>query len=503
MHVYYSSTQNLPKHRDSVEIDSAARSTSGQTTRVLLETFARPSRTLYDDSGLETSFNRSWYERTRSNLLSLSPSGTRRLLAKSLVSVSPRIFRLGTPTKSKPLSPTAYLDGLRGWAALLVFRFHVFRYESWLFNQYFFAGLMSGFAMTSIFFVISGYVLSLRLLKLMRTGRQDLLMAVASSIFRRWFRLFIPLGFATFITAILCYYGFVPAKGHVRQNSFFAQIGHWFWDTLRVANPFARVFGWSNENGLVSAYLDPMWTIPAEYRGSIAVFTLCVLGAFMAPWTRRVSLGVFIVSCYAWAMDYVALFTAGMVIADLSLDRHPERLAPRSSNAEKAMNLPKHEVVHKTETLRRKMTCCMGVGVALYLFGRVPDPLYAKLEAIAPLWYEEGQRCYFYPSVGALILVAAIDNCRMLQIPLEWPLAQYLGDISFGIYAMHDIIAMSWYQPILEPWAQDYLGDRPGARIPGMILVTIMVLCSAEWFTMFDDQAVAFTKWLESKFLTE
>ena len=47
--------------------------------------------------------------------------------------------------------------------------------------------------MVVIFFVISGYVLSYRSLKLARQGKQvELLDSLASSVFRRWLRLHLP-----------------------------------------------------------------------------------------------------------------------------------------------------------------------------------------------------------------------------------------------------------------------------------------------------------------------
>lgn len=61
--------------------------------------------------------------------------------------------------------------------------------------------------MVTIFFVISGYVLSYRSLKLAREGKPiQLLDSLASSVFRRWLRLHLPVIISTYIAFIMARY---------------------------------------------------------------------------------------------------------------------------------------------------------------------------------------------------------------------------------------------------------------------------------------------------------
>src|ERR1700760_339690 len=61
--------------------------------------------------------------------------------------------------------------------------------------------------MVAIFFVISGYVLSYRSLKLAREGKPiQLLDSLASSVFRRWLRLHLPVLDSTFTAFLLTRY---------------------------------------------------------------------------------------------------------------------------------------------------------------------------------------------------------------------------------------------------------------------------------------------------------
>jgi peptidoglycan/LPS O-acetylase OafA/YrhL len=61
--------------------------------------------------------------------------------------------------------------------------------------------------MVSVFFVISGYVLSYKAIRLMRAAQYpELLGSLASSVFRRGMRLFLLITASTFISMLFCYW---------------------------------------------------------------------------------------------------------------------------------------------------------------------------------------------------------------------------------------------------------------------------------------------------------
>jgi len=127
------------------------------------------------------------------------------------------------PSKGKiprKLFATSYLDGLRGVAALFVVIHHyALQYtassrqgwhmgaqgtHNWFFQLPLVRVVHSGRFMVTIFFVISGYALSYRSLKLAREGEHEqLLDSLGSSVFRRWIRLHFPVIASTFIAFIL------------------------------------------------------------------------------------------------------------------------------------------------------------------------------------------------------------------------------------------------------------------------------------------------------------
>lgn len=111
------------------------------------------------------------------------------------------------------LHPTAYLDGMRGIAALSVYFFHttIQVYNAWISYgrdgaNYHFLQLpivrliYEGHGSVALFFVISGYALSYRPIKLIRAGKyEDFSQAMASMTFRRAIRLYLPIFISTFI----------------------------------------------------------------------------------------------------------------------------------------------------------------------------------------------------------------------------------------------------------------------------------------------------------------
>ncbi|KAF5710019.1 acyltransferase 3 [Fusarium globosum] len=136
-----------------------------------------------------------------------------------------RSFPRRTEREEYGLARTSYLDGLRGFASLLVFIHH---HVLWAHNsaystiersfgykqQHDFITLPfirilfnGGHFGTAIFFVLSGYVLSIKTLEFHNAPVQTSSTAVAnkiqlidhirSALVRRWFRLYLPLFFTT------------------------------------------------------------------------------------------------------------------------------------------------------------------------------------------------------------------------------------------------------------------------------------------------------------------
>ena len=139
-----------------------------------------------------------------------------------------RVLDFLTPSflsKNAPASidrPTDFLDGMRGYASFIVFISHMVspiypnyavgfgsqggKNDHWVPQLPIIRLMSSGLAMVHLFFVLSGFSISLKPLKLMRQGNFNLLFdTLVSATFRRAARLYLPcLALLVGILAMVC-----------------------------------------------------------------------------------------------------------------------------------------------------------------------------------------------------------------------------------------------------------------------------------------------------------
>ncbi|KAL8787743.1 MAG: hypothetical protein Q9213_002063 [Squamulea squamosa] len=410
-------------------------------------------------------------------------------------------------TESPPpkLHPTSWLGGLRGIAALIVFFHHS--------SQIWLRGLRPGYgsspeayhimqlpvlriffsggAMVSIFFVISGYVLGTKPLRLARQGWQlELLENLSSSAFRRGPRLFIPCIVSTFITAMFAMTGVFVTEGVARQypraGTLWEQLASWVHETLWFVNPFA--------GGTV--FEDNLWTIPTEFQGSLLVF-LCVLG--LSRCRNKVRLGCLMALIAYWLwFGYWAtvLFLGGMVIADIGHGR----------------NLPIDGAL-KTKCNHRMRTAAHGflIFVAMFLLSM---PEYD--EAVTSSWgyvtlstvltpaswgshFSPGR---WWPCLSSMMLVAVIDHAgaeSLFQRIFTFRFPQYLGRISFSLYLCHGatiyslgLRTVNFFVGIFG--SQTYLQYGSALVVSAMIVIPILFWLSGVFTVVVDRGAVMLSR---------
>lgn len=164
------------------------------------------------------------------------------LLAWVLIPLRPRFLQKNGLQPRKKAHATTYLDSLRGWAAVIVFNSHWGGMKIPFFFHSFTYAWLQGKGMVDIFFVISGYVLTYRMVKLMRLRENDKLFdTVVSSIFRRYIRLYGMVAISSFIALIFVRWGlFVPA---LRTSSLAEQILDCVGTVFTFGNPFVDIDG--------------------------------------------------------------------------------------------------------------------------------------------------------------------------------------------------------------------------------------------------------------------
>ncbi|KIW37577.1 uncharacterized protein PV06_10223 [Exophiala oligosperma] len=443
------------------------------------------------------------------------------------------------------LPPTAYLDALRGYAAWIVFLAHGWdEFHFSVTRQPILSVVVAAKSMVALFFVISGYVLSYRLLGLAHRHHRNqhnhhdhhdhekLLTSLASSTFRRGMRLWGSTIFALAIAGVLVCLGWDGGYSDDRlgKNTLWEQIGDWFGRLIWFMNPFVEVDGYFWAGTLQNEYLGPMWTIPVEIRGSMVLF-LFLLATCMMGYRKRAALTWLAVgACYFWTKLYVAQFLMGMAVADFSLSREQDQgqqHSPRRSGGYVQLRMPSnsststtdttgpcplHEAsddsfttaTHPSQSHRSKILSIAMLVAGLILLGQpnsggdnlgiLGDFPWKFLHSLPPSQYADnrGAHDYFYLGIGGFLLVLALDTYPVLRTPLNTPFSQYVGDLSFGIYAMHPIILImvlrQWYNPRVRV---QLFGDGFWGHVPGMILAHVLVFACADYFSRVDKRVVA------------
>lgn len=267
------------------------------------------------------------------------------------------------------------------------------------------------------------------------------------------------------------------------------------------SNPFGPLEGFWYEGLFSSRYLYPMWTIPIEFRGSMVLFAFCTAVCKLSTRHRMVLCWMTIVLCYYWQVIYIASFLQGMLIADVSLGHNPQRLKSDTEllqHEDKAISSPKKQsITARIYYLSILLTSLFLLSGPFNTENDSPFP-WQYLASTFPKW-GTGLEAHFWPSTGAFLLTFALESYPTLQTPFTWNFSQYLGDLSFGIYAMHQLIMWTLYKHVLDPLREHYLGEGTWARVPGMILYWTAVLWAAEGFAWVDGRVVRAGRWLQRR----
>lgn len=347
----------------------------------------------------------------------------------------------------KPLRSTAYLDGLRGFAALMVYLGH---HHSWA-HEHFSQGLVAenGFGFSNnyylaalpflrmfvsgghyavcIFFIISGYVLSAKPLALITSGDLHKLSEnVGSALFRRWLRLYIPVICTTLTFATIQHAFDIWISWPKRQSTYLGELVTWYLEFKQ----YSFIYRGGGDPWLT--YNFHSWSIPIEFKGSIVIYTVLIALA-RASVKARLLCEIFLMYYFMIIVDgwFCALFMAGMFLCDV------EMLA-------KAKTLPDWRIIGWCRPYKEFIFHNFLI-FGIYL-GGIPhvnkDILVLRT---TPGWYYlsllKPQAVYdykwFYLFWAALLTVSAINNLGWLRRFFESRFNVYLGRISFSFYLVH------------------------------------------------------------------
>lgn len=421
----------------------------------------------------------------------------------SLFGLQGHIFprpKTAKPPSSVPKNPFPALDGIRGLASVIVLIFHAaaaysptvfYGYGSgtgnyWPHQLPILRLIFAGPAMVLLFYIISGYLLSYKPLKLARSGRWDKAFhALSSSIFRRGLRLFLPVLASTFITMTLLYaglfqyiskkstsnLGFRLSKFEIqleRLDTFPAQLQHWWLWSCKLMNPFT----WERQ---LTPYNPNLWTIPFEFRNSL-ILSLVILSLARLKSLLRLMIVSWLVWIFAWYGKWpVATCLSGCVLAELDLQFGRSNRSEGESSSRKESE--------ENWKSRAKEAIIFATGLYLASYPRMDGdktPGYRNLSEFVPARLEE-DKDKLWQSLGCWIIIYAIINFPSIGSLFTGPFIQYLGGLSFTIYLIHAPVLNS-LGLLAMSFSRKYTGmDTAQEKVLSFVFSAAIVLPGLLW----------------------
>lgn len=246
--------------------------------------------------------------------------------------------------ETEEASPTAFLDGLRGYASLFVSFYHLrigytdsvhIGYGSRpdatsIFQLPVVRLIFAGQQMVTIFFVVSGYSLALGTFKALKAGEPEKAVdRIRSSVFRRFLRLYLPTIASSFVV-LCCLSAGLYDWGHQMDErsgyrepepevfgSFAMQLSNWVQETIIFLDIFQDVR---------HLYYPHSWSIPTEFVKSLQLYILLIALCKLRLVPRAIVHSMAVAYCYYFGYSWLWTFLVGAAVAHLNVmlsDRWP------------------------------------------------------------------------------------------------------------------------------------------------------------------------------------
>lgn len=363
------------------------------------------------------------------------------------------------------------LEALRGVAALSVMTWHFLlafypgsvEANSLLSSTPLF-GFVHGTGVISIFFVLSGFVLTRRYFE---TGRSSILIKGA---LKRWFRLLPLTLLSVMISWTLFHFHLYDYQDAAKSSG-----SQWLGSFAEGMNPpFVPTFGGALVQGLFTTYFlgdswfNPLlWTIHVELFGSYLAFAFAPLAAGLREHKIILALAALITAIMAHFIDpFIVPFIPGLLLALYLKDLPRLRLLP-------ALSL-------------------IALGI-VFLGFRHSTGFYGFLSFLAP--YENDTLINYISLAGAILIMTAFLACPELKSALQTAFARWLGEISFPFYLIHVLLLCSVVSAVFA-WAAQHYAYTAATIIAGAVLLGSTVL-AASILAAFD---IKWAGWLNAMF---
>ena len=294
-----------------------------------------------------------------------------------------------------------FLDGIRGWAALIVVLSHImFQFlgkTNEVYNHLTLSFFVNGSFAVYVFFVLSGFALTIKFIE--KPGYYSVAQAACS----RYFRLSIPIFVVSVLAYLLLKFGLFFNKEAAIPAKSIDWLG-WqynFEATIRSLFEFSfyKVFFKYDE---LTGYNSSLWTMPIEWIGSILMYF--IIAVFISEKDKKVYwLPIFLIGLYFFRFNPPLLsFVLGYFLAELY---HRYR-----DNDNRLINI-----------------------AATGLF-------FLPVLIIALDAPKRGR----YTALLAMILVGSVMFSKPLKKIFSSRLSEFMGQISFPLYLIHILVICSF-----------------------------------------------------------
>jgi peptidoglycan/LPS O-acetylase OafA/YrhL len=385
--------------------------------------------------------------------------------------------------------------------------------------------LVRGRAMVTLFFVMSGYVLSYAFLSA-STAQTEAQLAkgftrLTSLTLRRWMRLYLPATFSMLLVMLGAFFGAFDAGREFQETSLlltgwseqhpprFSSFSKQLKDFVGMWWAWSTPFQWR----LFYSEYDPhTWTIPVEFRGSMALFVLLLACARLEQRWRLAALAMVTTFCFASERWDVAAFTGGALVAGIHLWQ-----ASRATKEDDSLSLPRSTAPRRArrkfaQGARRALTTLNTVVFIAALYGlSFPDdmpertPGFGWLYGLTPPMYKAGNtRAYlFWHTLSALVGIWSVRQLYYIDAMFCLSVPQYLGQISYALYLVHGPLLHS-AGFAMQPRIFQAVGGGLGGWIAGLVLgwltmLGLSIVVAHVFWRLVDMPLVRAAKWLEQK----
>ena len=348
-----------------------------------------------------------------------------------------------------------FLDGIRGWASVMVLLSHTIvcflAKTTPSYQTPYFAFITDGHLAVFIFFVLSGFALSIKFIH-----QSECL--IAPAVTSRYFRLFIPIFFTSFIAYLFM-------KQNLMFNIQAGEIAHspdWLGTFFNFSPTLEGLLRFCTYNVFfdyqaTSTYNPVLWTMPIEYTGSMLIYF--VIAVFRKPHQTISLIPLSIITIYFLKHSpAIACFMLGYFLGEI------------------------HFLYRdiKANLLRMIATFLFIAPIVISTFFRPDEDIYTALLAFT--------------------LVLSVTFSPIIQKLFEHPISKFLGKISFPLYLVHIIIICSLSSYLflnLPPFGFEH---QQMANI--ILLTTISVSILFAWaISPIESLSLKLSKYLSSKIL--